>query len=127
VRVRFGDFTFDSGRRELRAGSASAHLTPKAFRLLEVLLKARPKALSKQYLYEHLWPETFVGDTNLKMLVSVLRIVLKDDVRDPKWVKTRIAAPKMMLHGRYDEDTPFKSEAEPLFRLLREPKRTADL
>jgi formylglycine-generating enzyme required for sulfatase activity/pimeloyl-ACP methyl ester carboxylesterase len=35
----------------------------------------------------------------------------------------RIAAPKLMLHGRYDEDTPFKSEAEPLLRLLREPKR----
>lgn len=35
----------------------------------------------------------------------------------------RIAGPKMMLHGRYDEDTPFKSHAEPLFRLMREPKR----
>jgi formylglycine-generating enzyme required for sulfatase activity/pimeloyl-ACP methyl ester carboxylesterase len=34
----------------------------------------------------------------------------------------RISAPKLMLHGRYDEDTPLKSEAEPLFRLLREPK-----
>ena len=25
--------------------------------------------------------------------------------------------------GRYDEDTSLKSEAEPLFRILREPKR----
>jgi dienelactone hydrolase len=36
---------------------------------------------------------------------------------------SRISAPKMMLHGRYDEDTSLKSEAEPMFRLLREPKR----
>jgi len=35
----------------------------------------------------------------------------------------RIRAPKLMLHGRYDEDTLLKSEAEPLFRLLGEPKR----
>jgi hypothetical protein len=28
-----------------------------------------------------------------------------------------------MLHGRYDENVPLKSQAEPLFRLLREPKR----
>lgn len=28
-----------------------------------------------------------------------------------------------MLQGRYDEDTPLKEESEPLFRLLREPKR----
>ena len=34
-----------------------------------------------------------------------------------------ISAPKLMLHGRYDEDTPFKTRAEPLFKLLREPKR----
>ncbi|PYQ31422.1 MAG: hypothetical protein DMF57_14785 [Acidobacteria bacterium] len=35
----------------------------------------------------------------------------------------RIAPPKLMLHGRYDENMPLKSEAEPLFHLLREPKR----
>lgn len=34
-----------------------------------------------------------------------------------------IDARKLMLHGRYDEDTPFKTQAEPLFKLLREPKR----
>jgi formylglycine-generating enzyme required for sulfatase activity/dienelactone hydrolase len=36
---------------------------------------------------------------------------------------SRIRAPKLMLHGRYDEDTSLKSDAEPMFRLLREPKR----
>ena len=34
-----------------------------------------------------------------------------------------IKAPKLMLNGRYDEQFAFKTEAEPLFRLLREPKR----
>jgi hypothetical protein len=34
-----------------------------------------------------------------------------------------IGARKLMVHGRYDEDTPFKTRAEPLFKLLREPKR----
>ncbi|HUP47215.1 MAG TPA: hypothetical protein VNA04_00345, partial [Thermoanaerobaculia bacterium] len=35
----------------------------------------------------------------------------------------RIGAPKLMLHGRYDEDTSLNAEAEPMFRLLPEPKR----
>jgi formylglycine-generating enzyme required for sulfatase activity/tRNA A-37 threonylcarbamoyl transferase component Bud32 len=35
----------------------------------------------------------------------------------------RVPGPKLMLHGRYDESAPVKSEAEPLFRLLRDPKR----
>lgn len=30
---------------------------------------------------------------------------------------------KLMLQGRYDEDTPLKARAEPLFKLLGEPKR----
>lgn len=34
-----------------------------------------------------------------------------------------IRAPKMMSHGRYDEDTPLKTQGEPLFKLLREPKQ----
>ena len=35
----------------------------------------------------------------------------------------RIAAPKLMIQGRYDESAPLKSAAEPLYRLLRDPKR----
>jgi serine/threonine protein kinase/formylglycine-generating enzyme required for sulfatase activity/dienelactone hydrolase len=35
-----------------------------------------------------------------------------------------IRGPKLMVNGRYDEDTPLKTQGEPLFRLLREPKRS---
>jgi eukaryotic-like serine/threonine-protein kinase len=34
-----------------------------------------------------------------------------------------IRAKKLMVHGRYDEDTPLKTQGEPLFKLLQEPKR----
>jgi serine/threonine protein kinase/formylglycine-generating enzyme required for sulfatase activity len=35
-----------------------------------------------------------------------------------------IRGPKLMVNGRYDEDTPLKTQAEPLFKLLRDPKRS---
>jgi serine/threonine protein kinase/formylglycine-generating enzyme required for sulfatase activity len=35
---------------------------------------------------------------------------------------SHIRMPKLILNGRYDEDFPFKATAEPLYRLLREPK-----
>ncbi len=35
----------------------------------------------------------------------------------------RIRAPKLVLHGRYDEVFPFETRALPLYNLLREPKR----
>ena len=54
--------------------------------------------------------------------------VLPDEVSDAAGANRinfapRIAAPKMMLQGRYDESAPLENAAEPLFRLLREPKR----
>ena len=36
-----------------------------------------------------------------------------------------IAAPKLLLNGRYDEEHPWDACARPLWRLLREPKRLA--
>jgi eukaryotic-like serine/threonine-protein kinase len=36
-----------------------------------------------------------------------------------------IRVPKLMSHGKYDEDTPVKTQGEPLFKLLRQPKRIA--
>jgi formylglycine-generating enzyme required for sulfatase activity/predicted Ser/Thr protein kinase len=35
----------------------------------------------------------------------------------------RIAAPKLMIDGRYDEAAPLRTETEPMFRLMREPKK----
>ncbi|MEO6222835.1 MAG: SUMF1/EgtB/PvdO family nonheme iron enzyme [Vicinamibacterales bacterium] len=34
-----------------------------------------------------------------------------------------IRAPKLILQGRYDEDTPVKTQTEPMFKLMSEPKR----
>jgi hypothetical protein len=36
---------------------------------------------------------------------------------------SHIRAPKLLLQGRYDEDSRLKTQAEPLHKLLREPKR----
>ncbi len=35
----------------------------------------------------------------------------------------QIRAPKLLLMGRYDEDSPLESRAKPMFNLFREPKR----
>jgi DNA-binding winged helix-turn-helix (wHTH) protein len=41
MRVRFGDFVFDRGTRQLRRGDEERPLGPKAFELLDLLLRAR--------------------------------------------------------------------------------------
>lgn len=76
MRWRFGEFVLDGESKELRRGGSPVHLSPKAFRLLELLLEKRPKALSKEELKEALWPDTFVVETNLANLAAEAREAL---------------------------------------------------
>ena len=79
VRLQFGNCTLDSDTRELWRGKKAVHVEPKAYRLLELLLAARPRALSKDDLQDALWPGTFVSERSLARLVGVLRDCLGDD------------------------------------------------
>ena len=57
---RFGELTFDSGSHLLLRGGVQQHLSPKAQLLLSSLLTAAPRAVSREELYDALWPETYV-------------------------------------------------------------------
>jgi DNA-binding winged helix-turn-helix (wHTH) protein len=88
MRARFGPFVLDTGARELRRDGAPVHLSPKAYQLLETLIKRRPDALSKADLQDILWPDTFVVETNLANLVGEVRAALGDDPRRPRYLRT---------------------------------------
>jgi DNA-binding winged helix-turn-helix (wHTH) protein len=85
---RFDDFTVDCESRLLLRQDVPQHLSPKAQQLLQLLLQSRPRALSREELYDKLWPATFVCETNLAGVVNELRRVLGDDARDAKYVRT---------------------------------------
>jgi DNA-binding winged helix-turn-helix (wHTH) protein len=78
MRLRFGNLVFDAQRRELRRGEESLPLTPKAFRLLEMLIEARPNPVPTATLYDGLWPDVAVEAGNLHTLISELRTTLGD-------------------------------------------------
>jgi len=77
--VRFADFVFDSRQHRLTRGGEDLPLSPKAFALFEALIDSRPAAVSKEDLYERLWPGTFVEAGNLHNLVSELRAAVGHD------------------------------------------------
>lgn len=85
---RFGEFTFDCGSRLLFHQNVERHLSPKAHQLLRALLLARPRAMSREDLYDELWPSTFVSETNLASIVNEVRRALGDDPRVPQYVRT---------------------------------------
>lgn len=85
---RFGEFTFDCESRQLLQNNEQRHLSPKAQQLLQLLLVARPRALSREELYDTLWPATYVSDTNLPSIVNEVRRALGDDARAPRYIRT---------------------------------------
>jgi DNA-binding winged helix-turn-helix (wHTH) protein len=78
LRLRFRDFLFDVGTRSLTRGDRPVPLSPKAFRLLEVLVLRRPDAVSHDELRRTLWSDTADGGTTLARLVSEIRTALDD-------------------------------------------------
>ena len=88
MRLAFEDCVFDSDTREVRRSGGLVALSPKAFDLLELLVRERPKALSKEKIHAKLWPKVFVSDASLSNLVAELRAALGDDARTPRLLRT---------------------------------------
>jgi len=73
LKIQFADCTLDIDSRQLVRGGHEAHLPPKAFELLKLLIENRPRVLSKTELIERVWPGVFVSDASLAKVVSRIR------------------------------------------------------
>lgn len=72
-RLRFGPFTLDRQRAELRRGTEVLPLRPKPFALLEALLARPGEVLPKDELLAAVWPGVVVSDDSLTQCVHELR------------------------------------------------------
>lgn len=88
ARLLFDRFILDSDARQLLGGEREVRLSPKAYELLEVLLRSRPRALSKGQLQRHLWPAVAVADGNLAGVVAEVRSALGDSAKKPRYLRT---------------------------------------
>jgi DNA-binding winged helix-turn-helix (wHTH) protein len=88
VRTGFGEFVLDSETRQLLRGGEEIHLSPKAFDLLCTLVAKRPNVVPKGDLFSHIWPDTFVVDGNLNVLVSEIRRAISEDAQSPQFIRT---------------------------------------
>jgi DNA-binding winged helix-turn-helix (wHTH) protein len=88
VKVRFDAFVLDTDTRQLFRADDERHLTPKALDLLAILVANRPNAIAKKDLQARLWPDTFVTDANLAILIAEIRTALDDSARQPRYIRT---------------------------------------
>ena len=86
--LRIGTCEIDCDRRRILRDGAEQRLPRKAFDLLLVLLDKRPKVVSKETLIKRVWPDAFVADANLAILIGDVRAALGDDAKEPHMIKT---------------------------------------
>ena len=88
MKVRFADCVLDADARTVRRGTATIHLSPKAFDFLTVLVEHRGRALSKVELLHRVWPDVFVSEASLARIVREIRAALGDAPHDARIVRT---------------------------------------
>jgi DNA-binding winged helix-turn-helix (wHTH) protein len=88
VKIRFGPFIVDSETRQLLRDQREVHLSPKAFDLLCLLLERRPKVIDKAELHTRIWPDTYVVDANLNVLIGEIRRTISDTPQHRRFIRT---------------------------------------
>jgi DNA-binding response OmpR family regulator len=84
---RFGEVEVNFMRRSVTRAGANISLTPLEFTLLEVFIRHRGRALTRQRLIDSAWgPHTFVTDRVVDNQVANLRKKIEPDQSAPTYV-----------------------------------------
>ncbi len=73
---------------EVVKAGAAVSLEPKSIRVLLHLIENRDRAVSKEELFQTVWPDTTVSDNALTRVIAQLRRELGDDAREPRYIQT---------------------------------------
>jgi len=84
----FGPYRFDRQSEQLWRGKHEVKLTPKALELLRTLITRSGQVVTKDELFQAVWPDTVVSDDALTSCVQELRQALRDDARKPRFIET---------------------------------------
>ncbi len=84
----FGAFRLNPQERSLSRAESTIALTPKAFDTLLYFVENRQRLLTKNELIAHLWPDSFVEESNLAQNVSTLRRALGESPGETQFIET---------------------------------------
>ena len=84
----FGEFRVDHVNQSLWRGQEEQRLTYKAFAVLCQLLDHASHTVTKEELFQRVWPETVVGNATLAVCIRELRQALGDNARQPQYIET---------------------------------------
>jgi TolB-like protein/DNA-binding winged helix-turn-helix (wHTH) protein/Tfp pilus assembly protein PilF len=85
--IRFGRYRLHPVQGLFR-GNQEIHVTPKSLSLLHALAARAGEVVTKDELFERVWPRTVVTEASLATCIQELRTALDDDARDPRYIET---------------------------------------
>jgi predicted ATPase/DNA-binding winged helix-turn-helix (wHTH) protein len=85
---RFGDYTLDTQRYELRRAGTPIPLRRKVYDLLAYLLTHRDRVVSKDEVLSHLWPDQIVSPSTLDSCLMEARRAVGDQGRSQDVIRT---------------------------------------
>lgn len=89
---RFGDCELRLQTRELLRDGEIVAIEPRAFDLLELLIRNRAHVVSKDEIHDAIWAGTYVSEASLSRCVMKARRAIGDDADSQHTIKT--------VHGR---------------------------
>ncbi len=108
----FGSFRLDAQERLLQRDGATISLTPKAFDLLLALVERHGRLVDKEELFQTVWPDTIVEESNLSSNIALIRKALGDGANGERYIETvpkrgyRFVAPVQEVSRVDAEQTP---------------------
>lgn len=88
IRFTVGDWTVAPELNSLQRAGQICRVEPKIMKVLVVLIEHSGEVVSKQQIFQQVWPGTFVSDEVLTRSVSELRRVFADNPKEPKYIQT---------------------------------------
>jgi predicted ATPase len=102
--IAFVPFRLDLENECVRCGAQAILLTPKAFAVLHYLVEHAGRLVTKEELFQVVWPRVVVSDAVLKVCVGEIRKALGDNAKTPRFIETlhrrgyRFIAPLTTAH-----------------------------
>src|SRR6266571_8802114 len=85
---RFGVFWLDVSNEQLWRGEQTLSLKPKALAVLRYLIEHAGQLVTKEALFQAVWPDTIVSEAVLTTCMREIRQVLGDEAKAPQFVET---------------------------------------
>lgn len=86
--ILFGPFCLRPAAHVLLEGNTPVHIGARALDLLIVLIEHAGELVTKEELFDRVWPGLVVEEGNLKTQVALLRKTLRDDQTNTRYIMT---------------------------------------